>query len=773
MKLINNRFLSDLYKRAARIFNLNTLIIIWISIFMLLAIIRGLLSTTNSKTICDFLSTTPCAAIIVFSFVCIPFAFIGDKTLSRFPFINWLQLFPMAFIAIILAGIINLEPHDISKLMYQLTLFAVCLSLLLPILIALLEPRLNFLRRNTPKIINFLIGRTIIPVPNGVIIYTILIVAFGLVEVFNIPELYTAPHSEYVFNISEGLLKFKYDIDTKCDSLNSNCVPIWITPGDIVPSLIGSYITVYVAFITFILVAVQLSSSQFSPRILKMIFPRDPQIFFMSVYFLLCISYLILLSVHFYDASYRLSDVMVLGASAMCIPLFFNFIVILVDRLNITNISRRIKERTIDEINGKYNKHNLNLPTDNLFRKLLTNHIEDLKNRPNLLSKKEEFNQERLIGFSPIQNIAQTRNTVITNAGFIEDYNPKRMDAFIEKYPIDNKYCNSVEVRLNFSVGQFIHVNDVMGYIKVNNPKFEYLRTEHEWDYEFRKISKPESQETYLANTLLREMSLDIQRFYKIDTFRSFDSDIQFGIRQLVDVAIKSVSPAINDPTTCITCIYNITDILVHLLEKEKDSKAFTRFAENNIIIKEFDFTKIMDQCFDQIYTWSRNDVDIIRNIVRGLKIVSLNCSSLENLKTVVDEMLDLLIFETMLEPLLGIERKYFPKEAGKINDRLTEEAIIILAQEYEDFCRAVFSMERIRMKNKHDFPLETKQAEIEKVRKSLKDYEDPYLQQGANRYSNSSYFKSFNDLARNYEELATLIYNQKEGIKRNRKPSQ
>ena len=41
--------------------------------------------------------------------------------------------------------------------------------------------------------------------------------------------------------------------------------------------------------------------------------------------------------------------------------------------------------------------------------------------------------------------------------------------------------------------------------------------------------------------------------------------DIEFGIRQIVDVALKAISPAVNDPTTAVTCIDQLGRILSKL----------------------------------------------------------------------------------------------------------------------------------------------------------------------------------------------------------------
>ena len=44
---------------------------------------------------------------------------------------------------------------------------------------------------------------------------------------------------------------------------------------------------------------------------------------------------------------------------------------------------------------------------------------------------------------------------------------------------------------------------------------------------------------------------------------RSFLQDPGFGIRQLVDIAIRALSPAVNDPTTAVQALDRLNDLLV------------------------------------------------------------------------------------------------------------------------------------------------------------------------------------------------------------------
>jgi uncharacterized membrane protein len=65
----------------------------------------------------------------------------------------------------------------------------------------------------------------------------------------------------------------------------------------------------------------------------------------------------------------------------------------------------------------------------------------------------------------------------------------------------------------------------------------------------------------YRARTMLPDDRL--MRGLHLATERTFDQDPKFALRLLVDIAIKALSPAINDPTTAVQTIDQIEDLCI------------------------------------------------------------------------------------------------------------------------------------------------------------------------------------------------------------------
>ena len=63
-----------------------------------------------------------------------------------------------------------------------------------------------------------------------------------------------------------------------------------------------------------------------------------------------------------------------------------------------------------------------------------------------------------------------------------------------------------------------------------------------------------------------------LRRAIHLKRERTFEQDTKYPIRLLVDIAIKALSPAINDPTTAVQTIDQLEDLLRRLGAAELDA---------------------------------------------------------------------------------------------------------------------------------------------------------------------------------------------------------
>jgi uncharacterized membrane protein len=70
------------------------------------------------------------------------------------------------------------------------------------------------------------------------------------------------------------------------------------------------------------------------------------------------------------------------------------------------------------------------------------------------------------------------------------------------------------------------------------------------------------------GDRLTKERELEMLAAIDIGPTRTMQQDVEFGIVQIVDIALRAISPAVNDPTTAITCVDQLGCILIRWLSR-------------------------------------------------------------------------------------------------------------------------------------------------------------------------------------------------------------
>ena len=101
---------------------------------------------------------------------------------------------------------------------------------------------------------------------------------------------------------------------------------------------------------------------------------------------------------------------------------------------------------------------------------------------------------------------------------------------------------------------------------------------------------------------------------------RTFEQDPKYPIRILVDIAIKALSPAINDPTTAVQTIDQIEDLLRRLGEHELDAGCVS--DANGVVRLIFPMPTWEDYltlAFDEIRQYGVTSVQVMRRLRSAL----------------------------------------------------------------------------------------------------------------------------------------------------------
>ena len=102
---------------------------------------------------------------------------------------------------------------------------------------------------------------------------------------------------------------------------------------------------------------------------------------------------------------------------------------------------------------------------------------------------------------------------------------------------------------------------------------------------------------------------------------RTFRQDPKYAIRLLVDIAIKALSPAVNDPTTAVQALDQIEDLLLRLGRRDLDIRAFHDDAGRLRLVVPFptweDFLLL---ALDEIRAYGASSVQVMRRMMALIK---------------------------------------------------------------------------------------------------------------------------------------------------------
>ena len=106
---------------------------------------------------------------------------------------------------------------------------------------------------------------------------------------------------------------------------------------------------------------------------------------------------------------------------------------------------------------------------------------------------------------------------------------------------------------------------------------------------------------------------------FDIGPTRTLQQDVEFGVLQIVDIALKAISPAVNDPSTAITCLDQLSRILINWIARDAPDVVLSDPPHvARVIMPSIDLDGLLDTAFEQIRHYSRADLAVSARLLRA-----------------------------------------------------------------------------------------------------------------------------------------------------------
>ena len=120
----------------------------------------------------------------------------------------------------------------------------------------------------------------------------------------------------------------------------------------------------------------------------------------------------------------------------------------------------------------------------------------------------------------------------------------------------------------------------------------------------------------YSEKTISDECQKSIRATFEFYNGQPIDVNADYGFRQLSEIAIKALSPGINDPGTAVIALQSLISLLCYRLEKSSP----TLFTDLNkmprIHFPVLNFQTIFEECIGPIWNYGKNDQSIQKELL-------------------------------------------------------------------------------------------------------------------------------------------------------------
>jgi uncharacterized membrane protein len=222
------------------------------------------------------------------------------------------------------------------------------------------------------------------------------------------------------------------------------------------------------------------------------------------------------------------------------------------------------------------------------------------------------------------------------------------------------------------------------GYIQsVDNATLLRLAREHKTIVRMeRGIGEFVVHGTPLASLALeeppaKEIVAELQAAYSIDRHRTVEQDCAFGIRQLVDMALRALSPGINDTTTAVMCVDYLTAILARLASRNIPSSHRHEEGELRVITIGPTFAGLVAESFDQIRGSATGNLGVMLRMLGALQTIGSLTTSPSRRRALRGEVqwIAELAERTIESPH---DRERFESRLANVRDALEKEPVFL-----------------------------------------------------------------------------------------------
>jgi uncharacterized membrane protein len=120
------------------------------------------------------------------------------------------------------------------------------------------------------------------------------------------------------------------------------------------------------------------------------------------------------------------------------------------------------------------------------------------------------------------------------------------------------------------------------------------------------------------------ERALHLIAAFDIGPTRTLQQDVEFGVIQIVDIALRAMSPAVNDPSTAISCVDQLSRIMILWVSRMPPTSHY--YAPPHVLrlfVPWITLDGLLDTAFEQIRHYAAADLAVSLRLMRAFNDIA------------------------------------------------------------------------------------------------------------------------------------------------------
>ena len=106
---------------------------------------------------------------------------------------------------------------------------------------------------------------------------------------------------------------------------------------------------------------------------------------------------------------------------------------------------------------------------------------------------------------------------------------------------------------------------------------------------------------------------------YSRDRVRTLEQDVSFGLQQIVDMALRALSPGVNDQTTAIMCIDRIAELMVRIADRRVQQNYICEDGTLRLIAADRSYACLLHQAFNAVCIAAAAHKEVLERLLWAL----------------------------------------------------------------------------------------------------------------------------------------------------------